>query len=144
MTRFETGITVCNHHIARWIKWQSTSLSELPKNALDAYNNASAACLRNVRRLLQVIEVKFLFHDIHMRKLMTIFQILATLPVTMASPERSFSQLCALKTCIRSSMKEERLNSVASTRVHSDKEVPSDKIIDDFAKMKARRLKVAL
>ena len=63
------------------------------KNALDAYNDASAACLRNVRRLLQVINVKFLFHDIHMRKLMTIFQILATLPVAIASPERSFSQL---------------------------------------------------
>ena len=41
-------------------------------------------------------------------------------------------------------MKEERLNSLAWTRVQSDKEVPSDKIIDDFAKMKARRLKVAL
>ena len=78
---------------------------------------------------------------------MAIFQILETLPVTIASPERSFSQLRALKTCIRSSMKEDRLNAVnslASTRVHSDKEVPSDKIIDDFAKMKARRPKVAL
>ena len=117
------------------------------KNALDAYNNASAACLRNVRRLLQVIEVKFLLHDIHMRKLMTIFLILATLPVTTASPERSFSQVRALKTCIRSSMKEEKSNGLASTRVHSvhsDKEVPSDKIMDDFAKMKVRLLKVAL
>ena len=75
---------------------------------------------------------------------MTIFQILATLPVTIASPERSFSQLLALKTCVRSSMKEERLNGLVSTRVESDKEVASDKIIDDFAKMKARRLKVAL
>ena len=87
--------------------------------------------------------MKFLFHDIHMRKLITIFHIVATLLVTKASPERYFSQLRALKKCIRSSMKEERLNGLASTRVHSDKEVPSDKIFDDFAKMKARRLKVA-
>ena len=64
LTRFETGITACNHHIARWkVKWKSTSLSELPKNAIDAYSNASAACLRNVKRLLQVINMKFLFHD---------------------------------------------------------------------------------
>ena len=66
-------------------------LLALNHTALDAYNNASAACLRSVRRLLQVIKVKFLFHDIHMRKLMTIFQILATLPVTKTSLARSFS-----------------------------------------------------
>ena len=145
LTRFETGIKVCYHQIARWkIKWQSTSLSELPKNALDTYNKASAACIRNVRRLLQLINVKFLSHDIHMRKLMTIFQFLATLPVTIAFPERSFSQLRARNICIRGSMKEERLYGLASPRVHSDKEVPSDKIMDDFAKMKVRRLKVAL
>ena len=36
---------------------------------LDAYYNASAACLRNVKRMLQVIKVKFLFRDVHMRKL---------------------------------------------------------------------------
>ena len=145
LMRFQTGITVCNDHIARWkIKWQSRSLSELPKNALDAYNKASAACILNVGRLLQVINVKFLFHDIHLRELMTIFQILATLPVTTASPERFVSQLRALKTYIRSSMKEERLNGLALLHVHCDKEVPSDKIIDDFAITKARRLKVAL
>ena len=88
--------------------------------------------------------MKFLFRDIHMRKLMTIFQFLATVPVTIASPERSFSQLRARNICIRGSMKKERLYGLASPRVHSDKEVPSDKIIDDFAKMKAGRLKVAL
>ena len=79
-----------------------------------------------------------------MKKLMTIFQILATLPVTIASPERSFSQLSARNIRIRGSMKEERPYGLASPRVHSDKEVPSDKIVDDFAKMKLRRLKVAL
>ena len=110
-----------------------TSLSELPKNALDSYNNTSAACLRNVKRMFQVIKVTSTWEN---------FQTLATLLVTKASPERSFSQLRALKKRIQSSMKEGY--GLASTRVHSNKEVPSDKIIDSFAKMKAQRLKVAL
>ena len=75
---------------------------------------------------------------------MTIFQISATLPVTTAAPERPFSQLHALKTYVQSSMKEERLNGLALLYVHRDEEAPSDKIIEDFAKMKALRLKVAL
>ena len=40
-------------------------------------------------------------------------------------------------------MEEEQLNGLALLHVHRDKEVP-DKIFNDFAKMKARRLKVAL
>ena len=41
-------------------------------------------------------------------------------------------------------MKTERLNGLALLRMHRDKEMLCDKIIDDFAKMKARRQKVAL
>ena len=41
-------------------------------------------------------------------------------------------------------MEEEQLNGLALLHVHRDKEVPFDKIFHDFAKMKARRLKVAI
>ena len=111
--------------------------------ALDAYNNASAACLRNVRRLLQVIEVQFLFHDIHMRKLITIFSDLGN-PSGHYSISRTLVFATSRSEHMHSRLNEGRLNGLASTRVHSDKEVPSDEIIDDFAKMKARRLKVAI
>ena len=41
-------------------------------------------------------------------------------------------------------MKEELQKGLALLHAHRDKKVPSDKVIDDFAKMKARRLEVAL
>ena len=41
-------------------------------------------------------------------------------------------------------MEEKQLNGLALLYVHRDEEAPSDKIIEDFAKMKALRLKVAL
>ena len=41
-------------------------------------------------------------------------------------------------------MEEVQLNGLALLHVHRDKEVPYDMIFDNFVKMKARRLKLAL
>jgi len=48
--------------------------------------------------------------------LSTLLQVLVTLPVTTATPERSFSTLKRLKTYLRSSMGDERLTSLALNR----------------------------
>ena len=68
------------------------------------------------------------FPNIH--RLLT---ILATLPVTTASAERSFSTLRRLKTYLRSTMSSERLTSIALLNIHPDIPCPVEEVINRFA-----------
>lgn len=70
------------------------------------------------------------------------YRILLTIPVTVASAERSFSRLKLIKTYLRSSMSQERLPSLAMLSIESDTtaKIDFDEIIDDFAGMKARKV----
>ena len=63
-----------------------------------------------------------------------LFHILATLPVTTATNERSFSALKYLKTYLRSTMKEIRLNGLALLYVHRDISLDLDQVIDEFSR----------
>jgi len=69
-----------------------------------------------------------------------VLQICATRSSTTASNERSFSALKRLKTYLRSTMLAERLNGLALMNVHQDIEIPTDIIIDNFAKLGPHRL----
>uniref|UniRef100_A0A6P7G8X6 52 kDa repressor of the inhibitor of the protein kinase-like n=1 Tax=Diabrotica virgifera virgifera TaxID=50390 RepID=A0A6P7G8X6_DIAVI len=55
--------------------------------------------------------------------------ILAVLPVTTASVERSFSTLKRLKTYLRNSIGEERLTSLALLSIHRDLQMKTEEII---------------
>ncbi|KAL0420690.1 UNVERIFIED_CONTAM: hypothetical protein Slati_3091900 [Sesamum latifolium] len=68
-------------------------------------------------------------------------RILLTVPMTVASAERSFSKLKLLKTYLRSSMSQERLNGLAILCIEKDMlgKIDVDSIIDDFASRNARR-----
>jgi hypothetical protein len=48
-------------------------------------------------------------------------RILMTIPVTTAAPERSFSSLRRLKTYLRSTMSNQRLNNVALLHCHKER-----------------------
>jgi hypothetical protein len=63
------------------------------------------------------------------------YRILFTVPVTVASAERSFSKLKLLKNYLRSTMSQERLTGLATLCIEKDKldEINVDAIIDDFA-----------
>ncbi|XP_049271149.1 uncharacterized protein LOC125758225 [Rhipicephalus sanguineus] len=63
----------------------------------------------------------------------TFLQILATLPVSVASAERSFSALRRLKTWMRSQMGEERLTGLALLHAHRDITIDTSKVIERFA-----------
>lgn len=63
----------------------------------------------------------------------TFLQILATLPVSVASAERSFSTLRRLKTWLRSQMSDARLTGLALLHTHRDISVDCGKVIDRFA-----------
>lgn len=69
-----------------------------------------------------------------------LLQILATLPVTTASAERSFSMLRRLKTWLRSSMCEDRLTGLALLTSATDIEVKPEDVIDRFLHRNSRRI----
>ncbi|KAJ9567830.1 hypothetical protein OSB04_003796 [Centaurea solstitialis] len=69
------------------------------------------------------------------------YRIMLTVPVTVASAERSFSKLKLLKTYLRSSMSQERLNGLTILCIEKDMldSINLDVVIDDFASKNARR-----
>ena len=70
--------------------------------------------------------------------------ILATLPVTSAEAERSFSSLRSLKTWLRSTMSEERLTGLALMRAHPDLVPAVPDIVTHFAATSAKRLRLTM
>ena len=69
------------------------------------------------------------------------YRILFTVPVTVASAERSFSKLKLLKNYLRSTMSQERLNGLATLCIEKKllDEINVNKIIDEFASRNIRR-----
>ena len=66
-------------------------------------------------------------------------RIFATLPVTTASSERSFSAMRRLKTYLKSTMGEQRLTSLALLPVHPDRPVDKDSVLNEYAVSSNRR-----
>ena len=64
-----------------------------------------------------------------------------TLPVTVASEERSFSKLKLIKSYLWSTMSQERLNGLAILCIEKNmlENIDFEDIIDDFASQNARR-----
>jgi len=89
-----------------------------PRNALEAI----AVCNQQI------------FPTVH-----KLLHILATLPVTTASSERSFSTLRRLKTYLRNTTGEERLNGLAMLQIHRDIAVDPEAVLQKLSE-KSRRL----
>jgi len=68
--------------------------------------------------------------------------LFATLPVTSATPERTFSTLKRLKTYLRSTMSEERLNGLALTNINKKELLSEEEIIKLFSKKATRRMQL--
>ena len=67
-----------------------------------------------------------------------------TIPVTVASVERSFIKLKLLKSYLRSTMTQERLNDLAMIALESDmlEKIDYERIIEDFISKNAQRIKL--
>lgn len=74
----------------------------------------------------------------------SLLKLLSTLPISVATAERSFSTLRRLKTWIRSRMGEDRLTGLALLHVHRDIDVAVNNVIDRFASSKNRRVQFIL
>ena len=70
----------------------------------------------------------------------TALHILATLPITSCECERSFSGLRRVKTYTRTTMSDDRLSDLAILNFHCEKAPDIEKIINEFSRMKNRRL----
>lgn len=70
------------------------------------------------------------------------FRILLTIPVSVASGERSFSKLKLIKTYLRNSMGQDRLSELAIISIEKEiaNSIDYDDIIEDFANKKSRKL----
>ena len=73
-----------------------------------------------------------------------LLKMFVTLPISNASAERSFSSLKRLKTWLRSTMNEDRLNGLALLNIHRELQVDEEKIIDRFARTKNHRLEFVI
>ncbi|XP_022179579.1 52 kDa repressor of the inhibitor of the protein kinase-like [Myzus persicae] len=91
---------------------------EEPKNALEALRLCNNEIFPNIHRLIK---------------------ILCTIPVSTATPERTFSCLKRLKNYLRSTMTETRLNGLTMLAIHGDVPLTAEEVVDDLAK-KPRKL----
>jgi len=71
-----------------------------------------------------------------------LLKVLATLPVSTATPERIFSKVERTLTSLRSNMSEERLEALVLLQVHRDRisNMSTEDIITQFAASGSRRL----
>lgn len=97
--------------------------SPKPDTAISALNSCSSLIFPNIFQLLK---------------------ILATLPVSSCEAERMFSKVDRTMTAIRSSMSEERLESLILLQAHREDLPTTDAVIDKFASVNARRLQLTL
>lgn len=74
-----------------------------------------------------------------------LLSILAVLPATTCEVERCFSSLRRLKTYLRSTMGEDRLTGLALMHIHQHITIENhiDEIVNDFATMHPRRMRLA-
>ena len=69
--------------------------------------------------------------------------IVATLPITTASVERSFSTLRRIKTYLRNTTGENRLNGLAQLNIHRHINIDVEDVLDELSKKK-RKIDLAL
>ncbi|WOG95684.1 hypothetical protein DCAR_0415011 [Daucus carota subsp. sativus] len=90
----------------------------------------------NSLKVLEFVKKMDMFPNILMA-----YRILLTIPITVASAERSFSKLKLIKSYLRTSMTQDRLNGLAILSIEKNilKSIDVEHIIDDFASKNARR-----
>lgn len=82
-------------------------------------------------------------HSLLFPNIYKLLKILATLPVTTCSSERSFSTLKRLKTYLRNSTGQNRLNGLALLNIYRDYTPTADEVLNEMSKTQ-RRIDISL
>jgi len=137
---YKSPLTLWTSAISRFTK-HASGKCEMHNLAVIAMENF----LRNMRRedipdsidatLEQIDKVAYV-------NIYTILQILITIPISSASCERSISTLRNLKTYLRNTMVQDRLNGLALMHAHRGMELDLEQIIDLFANLHPRRMRM--
>lgn len=106
-----------------WYQKFKDSNEPLPRNAIDALNACNKDIYSNIFILLKTF---------------------ATLPVSTSTAERSFSTLRRIKTYLRNTMGENRLNGLAHLNIHREILVDPDEVISVLQRQGVRRLNFVL
>lgn len=83
-----------------------------------------------------------LVHQVSFPNIYVALQIMATVPVTTCTCERSISVLRRLKSYLRNTMAENRLNGLAMLHIHREITLNIDKVIERFARKHPKRMKL--
>ena len=104
--------------------------------------------LRVLREVLQIKENKPIETLNYIKKLDSFpntyiaYRIMLTIPITITSAERSFSKLKIIKSYLRSTMSQDRLNRLAILSIEKDTlaNLEYKELINNFASQKARKI----
>ncbi|GBO00546.1 hypothetical protein AVEN_210133-1 [Araneus ventricosus] len=95
-------------------KWSKEKSENLPKTAISSLEKCDKTSFPNIYTLLK---------------------LLAVLPVSVATVERSFSSLRRLKTYLRNTTSESRLNGLILLSIHRDLKISDEEFLDKFARV---------
>ncbi|KAF0747937.1 zinc finger MYM-type protein 1-like [Aphis craccivora] len=104
-------------------KWYDKPVVERSPEILEALSNCNQTFFSNISFLLKV---------------------LATLPVTTATPEKTFSTLKRIKKYLRNATGEDRLTGLALLSVHRNIVVDPEEVINRFSNEKQRNIEFVI
>ena len=111
-----------NAELDRWhAKWSKVPQKDMPDRISSTLLQTDALSYPNIYAALKII---------------------ATVPITTSECERSISVLRRLKTYLRGTMKQDRMNGLALLHVHRDTRIDINKVIDMFALKHPRRMEM--
>lgn len=104
---------VLKGEIEMWVhKWLSTAKEKRPSSAIECFTSCEDSIYPTIKELLK---------------------ILSTLPVSTATPERSFSTLRRLKTYLRNTMSNYRISGLALMNIHREINLDTESVLKAMA-----------
>lgn len=140
---FKKRITITNEEIEVAIEAYPMINKEILKTELNVFYSRS-----DMHKYCKLIDLLKLITENNLADVLgemtKLIKILLTIPMTTSEPERCFSTLNRIKTFLRSTMNQERLNALAVISiekifVNSTSDI-NEKVIDLFAQIKTRRM----
>ena len=111
-----------NAEVHMWlVKWLGKERVDVPNTAIEALKEADLSFFPNIHTLLRIF---------------------CTMAVTSSECERSISGLRRLKTFLRTSMGEERMNGLLLLHIHRNMKIDIEEIVTEFARRNPRRMKL--